>query len=422
MFLAITPLVFRGYEATNFIPRPIHGPLFPIFASSLSMLVLANLVTISIRYFITLDKTLRQHISIIGAGIAISFASLFLSQFILPNYFGIATFLNFISLFMLPMIIAIGYAIVGYRIFDIRVIPAEVFTLLIWILFIISIFSRPTESFIGQLFILSLIILLGLLLTRNITSEVKQRDILQRLTKNLEEANKKLEDLNRIKSEFLSFASHQVKSPMAIAKGYSELIIDEIEGVPEQAKDFAKKIKNNIDRLLVLIEEFMDYRRIDEGRMEFNFEKVDIVSLIKEICENMKLLAKEKNLEFNFETKIDSAILNLDKVRFTQVIQNLIDNAIKYTKTGWAKVDVDKKENKILICVSDSGRGMSKELQSKLFNQFVRDASIKKEVQGTGLGLYIAKFIVEAHKGKIWAESEGIDHGSRFFVEIPMET
>jgi two-component system phosphate regulon sensor histidine kinase PhoR len=165
----------------------------------------------------------------------------------------------------------------------------------------------------------------------------------------------------------------------------------------------------------------MDYRRIEEGKLEFNFEKVDIISLIREIVEKMKLLAMEKNLSLDFESKFDSLILNVDKLRFSQVIQNLIDNAIKYTKEGWVKVKIDKENNEVLISVSDSGIGMSKELQQKLFGQFVRDPSIKKEIRGTGLGLYIAKHIVEAHKGKIWAESEGIGKGSTFYIKLPIE-
>jgi signal transduction histidine kinase len=108
-------------------------------------------------------------------------------------------------------------------------------------------------------------------------------------------------------------------------------------------------------------------------------------------------------------------------LRFSQVIQNLIDNAIKYTKEGWIKVKVDKEDSEVLISVSDSGIGMSKELQQKLFGQFVRDPAIKKEIHGTGLGLYITKHIVEAHHGKIWAESEGINKGSTFYIKLPIE-
>ncbi|MCX7589963.1 MAG: HAMP domain-containing histidine kinase, partial [Patescibacteria group bacterium] len=237
----------------------------------------------------------------------------------------------------------------------------------------------------------------------------------------LRKLNEELDRANKLKSEFLSFASHQLKSPMAVIKGYVSLMIDgTIPNVPDQVKDFAIKIKKSIDDLLILIEEFMDYRRIDENRMEFNFEKVEITDFIKNIFDNYIVLAKERNLEFSLENNLEPTMVNIDKIRFAQVIQNLIDNALKYTKQGFIKIFLTKKDSNILICVRDSGIGMSKDLQVKLFGQFIRDPSIKKEIQGTGLGLYIAKYIIENHKGKIWAESDGEGKGSQFCIEIPI--
>jgi signal transduction histidine kinase len=304
--------------------------------------------------------------------------------------------------------IIFGWATLQTRLFNIRLLAAEFFIYLINVVSFVRIFYYKNNlELIFNLFFGLLLLIFSIMLLRSIIKEVEQRE--------------KLEELNRLKSEFLAFASHQVKVPMAVVKGYAELIYEGIENVPEQAKDFAKKIKESVDNLLVLIEEFMDYRRIEEGKLEFNFEKVDIISLIREIVEKMKLLAMEKNLSLDFASKFDSLVMNVDKLRFSQVIQNLIDNAIKYTKEGWIKVKVEKEDNEVLISVSDSGIGMSKELQQKLFGQFIRDPSIKKEIRGTGLGLYIAKHIVEAHHGKIWAESEGIGKGSTFYIKLPIE-
>jgi signal transduction histidine kinase len=329
-------------------------------------------------------------------------------NFIFPNILGIKKFIDYGSVFMLPFILSVSYGIVQFRFLNIRLTASIIFITILLILTVVNLFqAHELSEIIFRLLILIGLIIVSFFLINSIYSEVEYRE--------------RLEELNRLKSEFLAFASHQVKAPMAVVKGYAELIYEGIENVPEQAKDFAKKIKESVDNLLVLIEEFMDYRRIEEGKLEFNFEKLDIISLIREIVEKMKLLAMEKNLSLDFESKFDSLVMNVDKLRFSQVIQNLIDNAIKYTKEGWIKVKVDKKDNEVLISVSDSGIGMSKELQQKLFGQFVRDPSIKKEIRGTGLGLYIAKHIVEAHKGKIWAESEGIGKGSTFYIKLPIE-
>ena len=223
MFLITTPLVFEKFTIQNEIATPVQGPLFPVFAIILGLLVLANIITIIVRFFKSQGPEKRQ-ILMIGIGVGISFVSLLVTQFILPNYFGIAAFLRVISLFTLPMLIAIGYAIVGYRIFSLRIIPAEVFTLLTWVLFLLMIFFKPAEGLASQIAIFAMIILLGIFLTRNITTEVKRRDELQRLKEELEVKNKRLEELDAQRAEWLGFASPQGKSPMAVVKGYAQLI------------------------------------------------------------------------------------------------------------------------------------------------------------------------------------------------------
>jgi signal transduction histidine kinase len=383
------------------------GPAFVLFgaiSAFLNILAIKNLI----RKFIKSDAIDRVNYIILILGFFLTFTLVIIFTFIFPNFLKITKFVPYGSVFMLPFIFSVSYGIVRFRFLNIRLTASIIFITILLVLTVANLFQAyELSEIIFRLLILIGLIIVSFFLINSIYSEVEYRE--------------KLEELNRLKSEFLSFASHQVKAPMAVVKGYAELIYEGIENVPEQAKDFAKKIKESVDNLLVLIEEFMDYRRIEEGKLEFNFEKVDIISLIREIVEKMKLLAMEKNLSLDFESKFDSLILNVDKLRFSQVIQNLIDNAIKYTKEGWVKVKIDKENNEVLISVSDSGIGMSKELQQKLFGQFVRDPSIKKEIRGTGLGLYIAKHIVEAHKGKIWAESEGIGKGSTFYIKLPIE-
>ncbi len=332
------------------------------------------------------------------------------SNLILP-LLGIFTFNWLGQIGVITLVILISYSILKYQLFDIKIILTEVLVLSLLILLIgriLALSPYNTNDLILNFVSFIFTSIFSYFLVKSVRKEVEQKE--------------KFEQLNRIKSEFLSFASHQVKAPMAVVKGYAELIAKNIDNVPEQAKDFAKKIEESVNNLLVLIEEFMDYRRIEEGKLELHFEEVEIISLIKEIVNNLNLLAKQKNLELSFETNLEQMIIKVDKVRFSQVIQNLIDNAIKYTPQGWVKVKVYSKDHKELIIeVSDSGIGMSKELQSKLFGEFVRDPSIKKEIIGTGLGLYIAKNIVEAHKGTIWAESEGEGKGSKFYIKLPLD-
>jgi signal transduction histidine kinase len=408
--LTLTPLVFE--RIISFKPDGTIGEVktnfgIALFGITVTSFLLSFFVGFIRKIYQAKDKLLRFQYVLIFLGAFITFSLHICFNFVLPNFYNNTRYTNLAGAYSFPFVFFTALAIFRYRFLGIRVILTDLFVLILLVLSAIQILSAVSFiEIILRLMIFILIVIFGILVIRSIRKEVEYRE--------------KLEELNRLKSEFLAFASHQVKAPMAVVRGYADLISEGIENVPEQAKDFAKKIKESVDNLLVLSEEFMDYRRIEVGKLECNFEKVDIISLIREIVEKMKLLATEKNLSLDFESKFDSLVMNVDKLRFSQVIQNLIDNAIKYTKEGWVKVKVDKEDNEVLISVSDSGIGMSKELQQKLFGQFVRDPSIKKEIRGTGLGLYIAKHIVEAHKGRIWAESEGINKGSTFYIKLPM--
>ncbi|MCS7200844.1 MAG: HAMP domain-containing histidine kinase [Patescibacteria group bacterium] len=275
-----------------------------------------------------------------------------------------------------------------------------VFCLISWSYIIISLLnSETTLDLILRISLLVVSLILGIITLNVLNGEINQ---------------------NRRLSDLISFVSHQIKSPMTIAKDYAEIIVNNISNVEESTKNYASKIKENITISLNLIEEFLDYKKLEEGKIDFNFEKTEIVAFIKEIFDRFSILAQNKNLQYFFEAEIKEAFVNIDKFRLSQVIQNLIDNAIKYTEKGWVKLTLSTNANWLIICVSDSGIGISKEMQGKLFKKFERDPYIKGKIKGTGLGLYISKQIIDAHKGQIWAESEGEGKGSKFYVKIPI--
>jgi signal transduction histidine kinase len=161
-------------------------------------------------------------------------------------------------------------------------------------------------------------------------------------------------------------------------------------------------------------------RKVEEGKMEYSFEKVDLVALIAGTVESIMPLAQAKNLTLSSTLPPAPVMVNIDKEKFKQVIQNLLDNAIKYTPTGFVKLELTTNQGKALIAVSDSGFGIPATLIPFLFEEFIRDERIKREIRGTGLGLYIARKITEAHGGTLVAESEGEGKGSTFRATIPV--
>jgi len=250
-------------------------------------------------------------------------------------------------------------------------------------------------------------------LAKGLESQVEQR------TKELKETNQKLIEMDRLKAGMYSFVSHQLRAPMGVIKDFAQLIYDGSYGeVSDKVKERLLEMKKSVDRQLELIDDFLDLRKIEEGKMEYHFIDVDIVGLVRSVVEELRLLAEEKGLELIFREQL-TLIVRADEQRLRQVIFNLVENAIKYTERGFVKttIDYDRNNNSVLITVSDSGLGIASEILPDIFTEFKRIQTAKK-IKGSGLGLYIAKQIIEAHNGEIWAESDGEDKGSRFYVKL----
>ena len=225
--------------------------------------------------------------------------------------------------------------------------------------------------------------------------------------------------LDKIASEFISFVAHQMKSPLVAIKGYADLIANGHYGdVSEEAKDIILKIKAASERSLDLADNLLDLKKIEEGKMKYDFQQIDLNKIIQDVCDELKLLADNKKLKLIFPARNKEIKARADKRTMHQVVQNLVDNAIKYTDRGSVTVELHKKGGQAIIKVTDTGRGMSKSLIKVAFDKFERDADVHQIIQGTGLGLFIAKNIVKDHGGRIWAESEGEGKGSAFYVSI----
>ncbi|OGI95470.1 hypothetical protein A2917_02835 [Candidatus Nomurabacteria bacterium RIFCSPLOWO2_01_FULL_42_17] len=237
-------------------------------------------------------------------------------------------------------------------------------------------------------------------------------------------ANEKLKAFDILKSKFLSLASHQLRNPISAIISCTSMFLDGSFGKIDEMQQ--KMIGQMYDRAKDMnddVEKYLTVAKIDQGGLQYNLEKLDLEDLGKNITEQQKLVAKKKNLVLSFETDEKSQyFISGDKVQLKQVLQNLIDNATKFTKEGWIKVRLSKDENakKIKVAISDSGIGIKPEIMPTLFKEFSRGEGAKVDVGGSGIGIYLAKEIIEkGHQGKVWAESEGTGKGSTFTVELP---
>jgi signal transduction histidine kinase len=227
---------------------------------------------------------------------------------------------------------------------------------------------------------------------------------------------------NRMKTEFVSIASHQLKTPISEMKWETELLVSKFsEGLSEKQKEIIKEISHSGEKMGRLVNDLLDVARIDQGNLPLAKEKIDLCSLIDDAVEAQRPLAAASNVELKKTLKEKKLDIIADKRRLSVVLDNLISNAIKYIdKKGLVEIILEKDGNMVQVCVRDNGVGIPKEEQAKISQKFFRsNNSIKNKTDGTGLGLYIAKNIVEQSGGSLWFESiENV--GSEFYFTLPL--
>ncbi|MCM1987272.1 PAS domain-containing sensor histidine kinase [Methanococcoides seepicolus] len=231
------------------------------------------------------------------------------------------------------------------------------------------------------------------------------------------------EAANRAKTEFVANMSHELRTPLNLIIGFSDVINSENQGsLNEYQKKYTSNVLANGKHLLNIINEILDFSKVEGGKMELNIEEIILTKVIEEIETSIIPLSSNKNIELTFNMDVRKPIIKADMMKFKQILYNLVSNAIKFTDQG-GSVTIGGKisEDLVHISVKDSGIGISPKDQAKLFDPFFQvDSSTTREYGGTGLGLTLVKKFVEMHHGNIWIESE-IGKGSTFTFIIPTD-
>ncbi|MBI4836959.1 MAG: HAMP domain-containing histidine kinase [Candidatus Portnoybacteria bacterium] len=314
-------------------------------------------------------------------------------------------------------------------------------SVLIFFLFIISFLVEGKISKLAIISIFVLVIIYGYFFDKSTEkiiqanfAERKARESLEKLaekledqvkqrTKELEVANERLKQLDEAKSEFLSIASHQLRTPLTTIKGVTSMLLEEFWGkLNEEQKKHLGQIYQSEERLLELVEDLLDISRIEAGRMQFNFKLTSLEELIDGQIKELRPLAVKKSLYLHFikfKSPLPKVLIDVHKIE--QVVQNLIDNAIKYTDAGEIAVTLKPTDDHLLFSIRDTGCGVPKLTQPFLFEKFQRGPrATARYTEGAGLGLYWAGKIIKAHHGKIWVESERENKGSAFYFTLPI--
>ena len=233
-------------------------------------------------------------------------------------------------------------------------------------------------------------------------------------------AEEKLLEMMEMKSQFISMVSHELRTPLTAIKEGINTVLDGIAGrVKKKQKYFLEIAKRNIDRLSLLINEVLDFQKLETGRTKIDLASHNIADTIREVADTMSLAAKKNKINLVVDIASDTGQVVFDRNHIIQVLTNLLSNAIKFTPEGGrVSLEVIRQQNEIVITISDTGMGIPKEDLSKIFERFYRVKRPGREIHGTGLGLPIVAQIISQHGGRISVESE-LEKGTTFTVYLP---
>lgn len=231
-----------------------------------------------------------------------------------------------------------------------------------------------------------------------------------------------LKKLERVRSDFIANVSHELRTPLTSIIGYLEALLDGAQHDPAQREEFLRIINTHADRLRALVNDLLQLSQIESGEYRWRRESVDLAALATRSVDAVLPLAHRKRIVVQSVSGVPALHVIADEEKLTQVMLNLLDNAVKYTQDGGVvEVTVDARDDQVVICVKDTGMGIPPADLSRIFERFYRvDRARSRELGGTGLGLSIVKHIVEAHGGSVAVESR-LGQGSAFTVTIPRE-
>lgn len=413
MVSSLSPFVFTDVDFIDGKPIPKAGPLMPLFGSVILGSLIIGIYFIFKKYK-KADLELKRRWRAILLGVLTSYFLLILTQFIFVVAFKNTSLVILAPLFMLPTFVGVTYATLRYRLLNPKALLVEilVFTLIILTLFELLISVSLFQIIFRSILFTSLFIV-GIFLVKGVLNEVEQKEKIKILAHNLEIANKRQTNL-------IHFITHQIKGFFTKSKYiFAELLEGSYGELTPEIKNIVQEgLKFNSEGVEV-VQDILHASNIKSGKVSYEMKPLDFKSLVESVVEIERKNAELKKLNFVFNVMDSIYSINGDATNLKHAIRNIIDNSIKYTPSGKVEVSLQKKNNKILLLIKDTGVGLSEKDKKHLFTEGGKgENSNKINVDSTGYGLFIVKGIIEAHGGKIWAESEGTGKGATFVIEL----
>lgn len=422
---AHTDLNLVAYDYTNCWREALEGPLLAYVYAYEIVIALVILGFGLRRSFRATSASSRREYLLATVG-----TCLFLFSFSFGNILGsleVDWELGQYGLFAVPLFIGLlTYLIIKYKGINVKLFSTEILIISILVLVTSILFVRRIENVqVITSFTIALISILGILLVKSVKREIAQRERIEELAKNLARANQRLKQLDKLKNEFVSVASHQMRSPLTAIRGYASMILEGSYGpIPAKMKEPLERISDSSAFMASSVEDYLSVSRIESGNMRYNCTDFNLATEAEKVVDDLRRSAIKKGIALSFKNGLmKPGLVSADLGKTQQIIHNLITNAIKYTERGTitAYVHEDTAKNEIYLDIIDTGIGMTQETIVNLFGKFVRAENAHTvNVNGTGLGLYIAREMARKMGGEIIASSPGEKQGSTFRLVLKL--
>jgi signal transduction histidine kinase len=399
--LTLTPLIFSNIVdqvASKSFGSIVKGPLWVIFAIFSAGLVVLALYTL-LKKIKGANQNEKPIFHLILLGTIITYFFILTFNLTLPIIFNNTSFIPLGSLFIFPFIAFTSYAILKHGLFRLKVTETMLLIiLLLAITFIQVIFSNSIGEIIFRSAVFGIVLLIGIFVIR-IT--IREREV------------------EEMKSEFISLATHHIGTPLTAVNGYISIVDEEYSHeLSDKGREYLRIARHSVDNLIYIVKDFLDASSLDKGKVIYNFKETDVKSLLQTCINDNKERATQKGISFSFTSNPEANIYcSIDAEKFKQVFNNIIQNVLKHTSQGEIKVSILSKDDLLTISVIHPGvRDLpttSTKLREKLSDI---GSTFEADIIGNNLGLYVAKQIIEAHKGIFHiAKSE---EGTRFSINL----
>lgn len=431
LLLAHTDFSVSGFNLAYCDAFEYEGQIFKYYYNGLGFIAVAWILALLVNAYRKADRLFKKQIVLMGLGIELFLISFITIIFVVTELTtqGILedSRLEYYALFGMTFFMTmIGFLIVKFKTFNIKLIGAEALVVALWFLVAsLTLVAHSSTTRLVAFLTLIFTTIAGVFLIRGVKREVQQREQIEELAQSLKRANNRLKELDRMKSEFVSIASHQLRSPLTAIRGYASMVLEGSYGkITDKTAEAVGRIAESAKFMALSVEDYLNVSRIEAGNMKYEMNDFNFKEMTSKVVDELRPTILKKGLLIMFKSDCDgSEMVHADIGKTRQVISNLIDNAMKYTPKGSITVIVhdDIKKKKIYATIQDTGVGMSKETIEGVFEKFVRAKNANNvNTTGTGLGLFVAKKMIEDMGGRVWAESQGEGKGSAFHVELPL--